>query len=328
MTIPKALHILSQFWLKEVRSADIDTLAALPQLAEMLPNFEPTTLTDLAVEYQRLFGFNLPPYESIFVDPSVMLQAPATARVMQLYQQGGWDEASSLQAGAVDHIGIELLALAHWLGSDQMPYAHQLVVAHLALWIPAFGQTLRRLNTHPFYARLADLTVDLVLALLSEFPLDQTDDPFPHLPPPPVFRASETLPAGFEHQPKQYPDRASHQEDESLGLRQVIKKLLPPCEAGLFITREDCARIGQRLNLASALGDRYRMLETLFQQAGQYDLVPDLLDQLLILLETERKTYQQVVAEYPAWQLYGVAWMRRIDRTEQMLEDLKEVSLV
>ena len=95
----------------------------------------------------------------------------------------------------------------------------------------------------------------------------------------------------------------------------------------MFITREDCARIGQQLDLAGAMGDRYRMLETLFQQSGQYELVPTLLDQVLALLESEANAYHQVEEEYPVWEIYKSAWLDRILQTQQMMMELKQVSL-
>ena len=92
MTCPIAttLRILCHFWLEEVKPGDAKTIIALPELAQTLFPVEAATFTDLAVEYQRLFGFNLPPYESVFVDPSAMLMAPATERVQNLYQSAGW----------------------------------------------------------------------------------------------------------------------------------------------------------------------------------------------------------------------------------------------
>ena len=71
-----ALRILSHFWLEELRIDDLSLLQSLPELAETLPQTGTAELTDLSVEYQRLFGFNLPPYESVFIDPSAMLMAP------------------------------------------------------------------------------------------------------------------------------------------------------------------------------------------------------------------------------------------------------------
>jgi len=73
-----ALRLLGHFWLEEIKADDAETIAALPELAQTLPHIDSAALTDLAAEYQRLFGFNLPPYESVFIDPSVMLMAPAT----------------------------------------------------------------------------------------------------------------------------------------------------------------------------------------------------------------------------------------------------------
>ena len=107
--------ILGYFWLEEVRSDDAATIAGLPELAHALGSTDAVALTDLAVEYQRLFGSNLPPYESVFVDPTAMLMAPATSRVRALYQQAGWTPPADVRAGALDHLGLELLALADWL---------------------------------------------------------------------------------------------------------------------------------------------------------------------------------------------------------------------
>ena len=95
----------------------------------------------------------------------------------------------------------------------------------------------------------------------------------------------------------------------------------------MFITREDCAHIGQRLNLAGAMGDRYRMLETLFQQSGQYELVPALLDQVMTLLDQEADAYHQIEGEYPVWQTYATAWLDRIVQTKTMIAELRKISL-
>ncbi|MDX1524045.1 MAG: molecular chaperone TorD family protein, partial [Anaerolineae bacterium] len=144
-----ALRVLGYFWLEEVRPDDAGTIALLPDLAGTLPNYEPDTLDQLAVEYQRLFGFNLPPYESVFIDPSVMLMAPATQLVQQLYQAGGWVPPTDTRAGAPDHLGIELLALADWLDAGRTDLAEQLHLFHLAVWVPPFMLALTSLRPHP-----------------------------------------------------------------------------------------------------------------------------------------------------------------------------------
>lgn len=351
MTTPvvAALHILSHFWLKEIESDDAEIIAALPELAQTLPSFEPAILTELAVEYQRLFGFNLPPYESVFVDPSTMLMAPATRRVQVLYQQGGWHPPREARTGAPDHLGLELLALASALEISQIDpsvlsannrskeeiLAHRLHTRHLALWVPPFVLALGRLTPHPFYAALGDLTLDLILSTLPDQPIPDNSDPFPDLPQPPIYKGTEDL-AGpslsdetgdslRSPSPLFTSQHLIKGEDSEVSLRDIIKQLLPPCKTGLFLTREDIAGIGQALNSPGVMGERYRMLETLFRFAGQYGLIPKLFDQLTRILVEAEAAYQNWVAEYPAWTPYANAWQHRLASTQVMLEELKQV---
>lgn len=306
----KALNLLSHFWLEEVRPHDLDLIAALPELADTLPTTDASILTDLAVEYQRLFGFNLPPYESIFVDPSVMLLGPAAARVQNLYQQAGWTPPAGVRVGAPDHVGLELLALGEIQAKAKAEaetkealseLAQQLHREHLALWVPAFALTLHRLKPHPFYATLADLTLALLLTNIpphSPF----TIDPFPVLPPPPTYAPDGRLIPPEEREPE-------------TGLRGLVRHLLTPCEAGLYLTREDIARMSRALDLPSVRGERSYMLETLFRQAGEYELVPVLLARLRQLLAGVETAYQGWAEEYPAWTPYAEAWLHRVRAT-------------
>jgi TorA maturation chaperone TorD len=342
-----ALRILSHFWLEEIKPDDVATIAVLPELADTLLSAGTSVLTDLAVEHQRLFGFNLPPYESIFVDPSAMLQAPATARVQTLYREAGWTPPPDVRVGAPDHVGLELLALAEIQAKALVPahqneakameasagLAHQLHTAHLALWVPAFILTLRRLNPHPFYAALADLTLDLLLTTLpldsqftirsrrpptsnSQFTIHNsqfTIDPFPVLPPAAVYDPEGRLIPPAER-------------TLETGLRATVRRLLTPCESGVFLTREDMARIGRALELPGVMGDRAYMLETLFRLTGEYELVPALIDHLSRLFDDVAIGYQDWAEEYPAWTYYAQAWLRRVTATQVTLNISGETS--
>jgi TorA maturation chaperone TorD len=315
-SIINALRILAHFWLEEIRPDDLAIIAVLPELAETLSQTDATALTDLSVEYQRLFGFNLPPYESIFIDPTVMLLAPATARVQALYRQASWTPPPGARVGAPDHLGLELLALAEIKAKAKAEevleeLAYRLHTEHLALWAPAFVLALQRLAPQPFYATLGNLTLDLLLATLppqSPFTISPID-PFPILPPPSVY----------DDQGRLIP---AEKRQEETGLRAIVKHLLTPREAGLFLTREAIARIGRALDLPTVMADRSQLLETLFQQVGQYDLWPDLLDQLHRLLAEAETTYRGWAGEYPLWTPYAEAWRRRVTATQARLDEL------
>lgn len=323
--IASALRLLGHFWLEEVKPADLATLAALPELAQGLPHQDAAGLAELAVEYQRLFGFNLPPYESVFVDPSVMLATPATARVQGLYRQSGWQPPARTRVGADDHLGLELLALADGLESGQTGLAQALHTRHLALWLPAFVLSLQRLKPHPFYRLLGDLTLELILSTLPEAPLPPGVDPFPalHLP----VEAGDMLEVvELQEEAEDYPLSVANEEEE-VGLRDLVKRLLPPCQVGLFLSREEIAGLGQRLKLPPVVGERSRMLESLLKAAGQYELVPALFEELQAVLGEAETVYQAWAVEFPVWTPYAQAWRQRLATTHRYLEDLKRLTL-
>jgi TorA maturation chaperone TorD len=323
--IPQALRLLGQFWLEEVKMEQIETIAALPELARALPSRDETALTDLAVEYQRLFSFNLPPYESIFIDPSAMLMAPAALRVQALYRQAGWQPPAGARVGAPDHLGLELLALAD--GMQFKPeFGRQLLSHHLALWGPPLILTLHRLKPQPFYAALAELTLELILALLPEPAQLSPDELFPALPPPPVYRGTGPLPAAVEAEETAETERGepvNSDEEAELSLRALIRRLLSPRETGLYFSREDLARIGYTLALPGVMGERHRMLDHLFHQAGQYELLPALFEQLDRHFEEARQAYAHLAAGYPHWQPYAEAWQARLAATQALCNELK-----
>lgn len=332
--IVQALRLVGHFWLEEVQPADIDTIMALPELAQTLASTEAATLTKLAVEYQRLFGFNLPPYESVFIDPSVMLMAPATRHVQTLYRQEGWSVPSGMRTGAPDHLGLELLALADGLADGKRDLVRRLYTQHLALWVPPFVLTLRRLVPHAFYAALGDLTLDLILTTMPGDSLPAGSDPFPTLPPPPSYKSShdhlnfesgnDALGIGGEEHEEDFYLSLSQNSSDSLNLQDLVKRLLPPRAAGLYLAREDMARIGQTLQAPGVMGERQRMLTSLFRFAGQYGLVSTLFDQLLQILAETDLAYRDLVEEYPAWSGYGEAWCDRLAGTQAMLAELKQ----
>ena len=295
---------LASVWLVEIRPDDLPTLAVLPPLVEALG--EPTSdrLTDLAVEYQRLFGFDVPPYESVFLDPSGLLMAPATARVEATYARLGWQPPRA-RVGAADHVGLELALVADLLGAGRVEAAVQVVHEHLAFWAPLLVLTIRRLAPDRFYATLAEETLGALFELLDAYTLPQTVA-LPLLPPPPRYEANG-LPE---------PDV---DEVAGPGLRELVRRLLTPRRAGLFITRDDIRRLARQLELPLGMGTRQMMLATLFRLAGQYDEVEALVAGLRALLDESAQSYVELSSRMPAWRLYADCWLQRVEETVRLL---------
>lgn len=312
---PANLRVLAQCWLSEVRPTDEATLASLPALAEHFPT-TPAAFTDLAIEYQRLFGFNVPPYESVFVDPSAMLDAPATARVAALYARAGWVPPPDARVGAVDHLGLELLALADLLEQGPPPAAEWLVTRHLALWLPPLVLALESLRPHPFYAAVARLSQELVLSLLPDDALPVDVDPFPDLPAPPVYRASDEPASPVE---TAVPDSA---DPDDLSLRRLVRHLLAPRTSGLYLTKAVLVNLGRAAELPVGGGERAHMLAGLLRTAGQYDALPQVAAGLLAEIERWAAGHSATATAWPAWQPYASSWTLRLRRTQDLLAEM------
>lgn len=315
-----ALRVLGRLWLLELRAEDVSAIATFPELRIALgegpagAGADEERLLALAIEHQRLFGMGLPPFESVFLDPSARLMAPATARVAALYAEAGWTPPPAVRAAAPDHLGAELLALAD-LATARPSLAQRLHTRHLALWAPVCVLGLGACRPDPFYAALGDLTLRLLLGTLTPDPLPEGEDPFPDLPPPPVYRGTGlALPAA---QPADSPRRPSPAPGEvpELSLSAVLDQLLTPCRAGLFLTREDLLGIARGLDLPTGFGERRRALGGLFAAAGEADRLVPLLDRLDRRWAAAGAIIEAWLSEWPAAQPYAAAWLARLGAT-------------
>ncbi|MGH2542353.1 MAG: hypothetical protein ACRDIB_06145, partial [Ardenticatenaceae bacterium] len=95
----------------------------------------------------------------------------------------------------------------------------------------------------------------------------------------------------------------------------VVHWLLTPYKCGLFLARESIAAISQELSLPLVMGERSRMLETLFRAAGQYDMLGELLKHLTRRFDDADAAYLAWASEYPAWHPYAQAWRKRLATT-------------
>lgn len=206
--LARAIRVLGRLWLSELGPEDVAPVLGLPVLGPALQGAidardgdVAAALVDVAAEHHRLFGIEVPPYESVFVDPSGMLGAPASQRVAERLRRVGWRASGESGTGArvasPDHIGLELLALGDLIEAGASAAADGLVRDHLALWTPPLALALRDLRPppHPLYAALGELTLDVVLRRLEEAAGGgegrPEGDPFPDLPPAPRYASSE-----------------------------------------------------------------------------------------------------------------------------------------
>jgi TorA maturation chaperone TorD len=115
--------LLARLYLEELDADLVAYLRGLPPFAEHLPSDAEAEawLAEGAVEYQRLFGMNVYPYESIFIDRELMLNTAATDHVALLYRICDFD-SPVVRVGAPDHLGLELRLMRDLIAAELHAY--------------------------------------------------------------------------------------------------------------------------------------------------------------------------------------------------------------
>jgi TorA maturation chaperone TorD len=287
------LFLLAHGWLHPLAAADWAPLAAVPDLAVALPDPTPRQIAELAEEQKRLLQSSVPPRESPFLGAADEASGTPDPRgLIQLYREASYAPPDRLAEVPPDHIGLELLALAHCQAAHRTAGC-QLVSEHLALWVPAMAWALRRLTPAPFYSALAEITLDTVLARLEA--CGPVASPWPQGPAP--VRTSPTVGC-------------------------AVGALLDPSQSGCYVSRAELQRLAQWLCLRQEAGSRAQALEALLDGAAASGLSRKLLVALEDLLDDARLDYDGLAHAYPAWQPYRQAWARRLDRGAELVAEL------
>ena len=291
--------LLGQIYLSGLKEEDLDRVRAVPDLASVVP--EPFQTDEAAADHQHLFGFNVFPYESIFLDVTGLMGGDVTDDVVASYQAAGYSGWEGSEGA--DHIGREFSCMAFLCGAEHDAWEDQLPVAarrmaglqakfldrHLLRWLPPFVLAIRE-HGQPFYKAAADLTLDVV-----------TDH---------RVRAAGQIVTTYR-----LPSKPDLLGDENTGLKEIAATLLTPAYSGLYLSRDDIGRLAQRHKLPRGFGGRQNMLLNLLRSAANYGGSVAMLTELQSLAARWAIEYGAMAA--------GSPWGIRAESTSKILEDMK-----
>lgn len=291
----------------------LPAVRSIPELADVVPN--PYDADAAAADHYDLFGLNVFPYASFFLDASGRLGGPVTDLVRHQLQRVGLTPG----AESADHLGHELAYLALLAGAEADAHAddvdtevqrmqhmqRKFLDGHLLWWLPPFVRAVRQ-HGHPFYAVLADLTWALVVDHRAALGGGTVSALVPEPEDPPT----DLL------------------DDASTGFKDIARFLLTPVWSGAVLSRGDITRLGRSERLPRGFGDRAQMLTNLLRSAAEYDGLDAVLTRLGQQVDDWRAHYQSVEAE-GAWTLDAVAafWQARLDTTEAVVNRMRTAVL-
>ncbi len=306
----RAYALLGRLYLEELGPGLLREVGAVPELAAALG--EAFDADEAAADFHHLFGLNVFPYASLFLDAGGRLGGPTTDHVRRLFREAG--HPTDAAAESVDHVGHELGLLAFLAGAeadaeeDGLPaeaermrrLQRRFFDAHLLWWLPAFALSLRR-QRHAFYAALADLTLDLALDHRAALGGETAAVAAPLLPTPPPLL-----------------------DDEATGLKEIAGYLATPAWSGCYLSRDDVARLGRREGLPRGFGGRALMLTNLLRAAVEFDRLAPLLALLADDVAAWRAHYGALAGcGVPPLAEVAASWLERLATTAQILERLR-----
>ena len=221
-----------------------------------------------------------------------------------------------------DHIGHELSFLAALCSAEFVAltnsesekaillaqYQFTFLKDHLLCWLPTFVIALS-LSDHSFYAALGRLTLNIA---------------YDHW----ISVCQESaISSPTESQTNQLPHLSDLLQDEQTNLKQIVEFLTTPPNCGLYLGREAIEKLARSNHLPRGFGSRRQTLSNLFHSAAQYELMPDLLQDLAQVCDVWCTFYERQVKSYPEIESHIETWLQRVASTSTALSAMHESSL-
>ncbi len=309
-------ELLGQLFLDGVTAVTRSTIQIIHSLSQTVP--EPFNADEAAANHHTLFGFNVFPYESIFLDSSGLLGGAITDAVLFSYQEAGF--AVYVDSTSPDHIGQELALLAHLCGAEADAWADNrpLVVErmqnlqrrfleeHLLRWLIPFVTAVKG-QKRPFYSALAQLTLDFVHDHFQE--LSASDNHRLYTP----LRLNNFLPVP-----------PSLLDNEKTGLKEIANYIATPAYSGFFLSWQDVTQLARTQNIPRGFGDRMQMLTNLLRGAAQFDTLPALLNEMQTMITSWQDAYAAIGNTMPELSPFIAIWQERVGQTGQLLSQIEQ----
>lgn len=297
--------LLSRLFLYGLTEEVLPHVQSVPGLASAIP--EPFDADESAADHQHLFGFNVFPYQSFFLDPTGLLGGDETERVIRFYRETGFPGETAEESA--DHIGHELGLLAYLSGAEENAWEDDLPAVaermaglqrdflerHLLRWLPPLALATRQ-QGQPFYTALVELTIATVAAHWADLGGEAGGE--------------FALPAG--------PDLLG---DDRTGLREIAAYLLSPVYSGIYLSRDDIGRLAQEQRLPRGFGGRQGMLLNLLRSAAHYEALESLLSSLQALVGDWATAYREMAAR-PEPLPFASQWASRATGTAKLLDEI------
>lgn len=310
----RAYELFAELFTRGLSDSNSEFVKLIPELwpdvdAEKLDQLDNVHESD----HYEIFGKNVFPYESFFLDKEMNLGGGIAESISAYYHRIGFEPPSTENP---DHIGVELSALAYLsrieitlLGQPDTNEAifnrdaqMELLDRHMLQWIPMLDKALLS-QQNQFYSALSDLTLELLLdhrAILNEkgpriSSLDLDDD-------------------------------LVILEDSKTSLKDIAIYLLTPASSGVFISQSEISRIAKQFELPRGFGDRVQLLNNLFRTAVSFDALPKVLNEIDEILDSWSDYFEQLAKRYDVLGSIAEGCLSKLGNSKRVVSKVKNAA--
>ena len=253
---------------------------------------------ELAAENETMFGFNVYPFASLFLEPDGMLGGETTQQIRAFTSRLGFDVGRD--ANAPDHVAAELRILAtltkrNPLNEDSIA---EFIDQHLFSWLPAFVTAVHG-ESNDFYTEVADMMLEQIVDHRRSLSAESK---------------THEINSGLEERLLSDPDT---------GIHEITDFLTSPARCGFFLSRSTIAGIAQGSKLPHGFGGRSQMMATLLRSASAYDGLDFVVCAIDDVIDRNRSSWEKLSETgLESAQIWSDNWQTRLNRTSRMLEQM------
>ncbi len=272
---------------------NVEAVRGLPGLSAHVPDpFDP----DLAAaEHYDVFGLNVFPYASAFLDPEGRLGGETAEEASAWRMRFG--RVPDAGSEGPDHIAAELDLLAEYPPESGPGLCFAFLGEHVVVWLLPFASALQR-GPSPLYAALGRLTLDLV--------------------------ADQLASSGGTARSPSFPVEENLLGRSETGIRDIARFLATPVRSGLWLSREELRVLGRGRRLPAGFGGRVDLLTNLLRSSAEYDSQISLIEDLMALVAEHEAFYEEASRAYPVVSHAGAGWLERLGGTRRVLKGMAE----
>ncbi|MCB0412723.1 MAG: molecular chaperone TorD family protein [Bdellovibrionales bacterium] len=255
----------------------------------------------VAAEHYRVFGLNVFPYFSYFVESCSEGYERRDSELLKIFNGHNFHINSQEYGISPSHIGVLLRFYDHLQkkkisAEEKKEFLYQ----YLFSWVYHLYFSLKDVKS-PFFEQVLSLLIQILY-------MEWCSLGGGHKFSEKLFKLSEE-------------DGLNFMTDKSTGVVQIAKHFVSPSLSGLYISKHLLQMLSFDIRVPLAFGDRLSMFKSLLLESSKYEKLDELINELEVIVARWKKQVYSMSSEF---ELIKMEWVAKMNTTMVILNELRK----